>query len=1037
MEAALFGPIHAYLVSGGHPDPPIVIPRRLATYLTQRDIDNDLAPGKQIAVGPSEYRELVEYLRDCIVEQRLHEGLAALVGVSSLDALEEILAQYPELRQEDTWTRLSDLDHPVDPLVIIEHTARIRLLRAIARGDAEQAVAEYVNRLASVGNEVSAQAQAILEELDRHSESWDDRDHVLSLAREAIRLIPESYTEIHMELRQILGRHLIDSPDATSEEVSQGIEALREGRDLAEANAARSMECWFRGHLALAYHGRKDSVRALAEIDRAVALSEQEDDKAALAHWRMNRAAILLNRQGSQNDPLHDARRALRDLELALAFRTPARGLTNHLYAKLGLGLAYQRLIPDDDTYLGKALECYESVLRLLGPDGDPILRAQTHHDVAALYEHTAHGDPDRLGDAERHARAALQASEQSKDRRGQALACRLLGRIARVKLADLDAARWYEQSLAALPQSAALLDRIGLAHELGDCRASLGHWEAAAAAFLIAVEASDLLDAGRFQAESHLDFPTLYRRAAYARVRSSEVLRDAGQSDAADDALALAVETIERGRAQALGERVRQERVVLDYLRTADPKLADTYVQARQRLSETLAAGLSDSTSRADEGPVAEAVAEWRTVLDDVRSIEPLQRLARPPRLADILVWLAPGEALVYIIPTPYGCCALVVESTEDPVTAISLSTVTGAEIIRLVTGVGSSAEAAGAYSLLQDRDDQAKLTAVIDRMERVLAGSIARPVGLLLEERGIRSATLVLCGPLGLLPLHGMCWTDDGKTRCLLDIAAIPQTPSASILIASRHRLQAMREKLPLLVGIGDPLTDAPALPGARAETSELSELFPGPVRLAFGAEASAAFLLRALADATHLHLSCHGAADHYDPMESRLHLAGGDLTLADLEAGLTMPVRLVVASACDSASFEVLRFDEVIGLPSGFIHAGAAAVIGTLWPVEDRATALLMTRFYELLAKEKMDDPADCLRRAQLWMRDLTRAEERRYLRNHPTLRRTLRPSFISWYLAHLTARLRTPTGDPKFTRGRYNHPRFWAGFVLYGT
>jgi CHAT domain-containing protein len=66
-----------------------------------------------------------------------------------------------------------------------------------------------------------------------------------------------------------------------------------------------------------------------------------------------------------------------------------------------------------------------------------------------------------------------------------------------------------------------------------------------------------------------------------------------------------------------------------------------------------------------------------------------------------------------------------------------------------------------------------------------------------------------------------------------------------------------------------------------------------------------------------------------------------------------------------------------EEFIGLPGAFMTVGAAAVVGTLWPVNDLATALLMARFYDLHLTQALP-PASALRRAQLWLRDATRAE-----------------------------------------------------------
>jgi CHAT domain-containing protein len=73
--------------------------------------------------------------------------------------------------------------------------------------------------------------------------------------------------------------------------------------------------------------------------------------------------------------------------------------------------------------------------------------------------------------------------------------------------------------------------------------------------------------------------------------------------------------------------------------------------------------------------------------------------------------------------------------------------------------------------------------------------------------------------------------------------------------------------------------------------------------------------------------------------------------------------------------------------------FVAAGAAGVIASLWAVDDYASALLMSHFYELISNEETDvqaSPAAALRDAQLWLRDLTADAETDYLSERPLLR-----------------------------------------------
>jgi len=91
-------------------------------------------------------------------------------------------------------------------------------------------------------------------------------------------------------------------------------------------------------------------------------------------------------------------------------------------------------------------------------------------------------------------------------------------------------------------------------------------------------------------------------------------------------------------------------------------------------------------------------------------------------------------------------------------------------------------------------------------------------------------------------------------------------------------------------------------------------------------------------------------------------------GYLRLGDIYK-LKLSADLVVLSSCDSALGKNLESEGTIGLPRGFLYAGAKSVIASLWKVNDDATAALMSRLYARI--QKGEAPGSALRGAQLEM------------------------------------------------------------------
>ncbi|HEY2294936.1 MAG TPA: CHAT domain-containing protein [Thermoanaerobaculia bacterium] len=172
-------------------------------------------------------------------------------------------------------------------------------------------------------------------------------------------------------------------------------------------------------------------------------------------------------------------------------------------------------------------------------------------------------------------------------------------------------------------------------------------------------------------------------------------------------------------------------------------------------------------------------------------------------------------------------------------------------------------------------------------------------------------------------------------------------------------------------------------PRLPATGREAEAIKALAPaGKVKLDLGPDATReAVLAGNLRDFRVLHFATHAVADTENPELSGLVLSQVDaagrpregfLGLSDIY-GLDLQADLVVLSGCRTALGKEVRGEGLIGLTRAFQYAGVPRVVASLWPVEDRATAELMKRFYRAMWRDHDRlSPAAALREAQRSLR-----------------------------------------------------------------
>ena len=177
--------------------------------------------------------------------------------------------------------------------------------------------------------------------------------------------------------------------------------------------------------------------------------------------------------------------------------------------------------------------------------------------------------------------------------------------------------------------------------------------------------------------------------------------------------------------------------------------------------------------------------------------------------------------------------------------------------------------------------------------------------------------------------------------------------------------------------------------------------------------------------------LHFSGHGIYHWPDPQQSGLLCADGVLTLHAIQRRLELSRnRLVTLSACETGVVDVRQApDEFIGLPAGFMAAGAPTVLSSLWPVADHSTMLLMERFYHNYLNTGLS-PAESLRQAQQWLRTVTNRELADYYEGLVDSLRGEAKITIAEALDRAAAHTLYAEARP------YERPFYWAAFTLTG-
>jgi CHAT domain-containing protein/tetratricopeptide (TPR) repeat protein len=1013
--------------SEGMAGPILVVPRPIISLVLERDGIKDAQSPKEAL---DEVRRLDVRLADLYAVflddvrgsqgiRRLKESLLQLWAVPP-DQLVEFIENHPELGTPEAIMEveadLEALPTNTSPDTFIEFLrlaviARLGLVRSLEGGsDPEQAATVYVEHLSNLAldSNLAHEYEELIGQLGP-----DPRPELIPQLRRALVIARRDADQerlLSLELARLL---LEELGPGRQDRVGEAIQLLERVRDLSREPDTLWADATGLLGVATGQYRRGDELngweRMCSYLEEACSAPTRESDPDTWSLNQSNLGYALTQRPGGSTKD--DLSRALTHLQLALEVRSPSRDRMDWAYTELNLGIVYRNRRQDGDYK--RAAECNRSALRHLTPQLDARLWGSHLYNLALVLL-----DDDASSNIDEAERVVREALSESAEPILEGLLLGLLARITRFR----SGREGLEVAISLRQQAVQLLEPtldpeiyLDQASSLTDELREMGRWDEAAVQYERSWAAFEALYRLQHTSDGRARvvrrFPRLSRWAAYALARAGNLTR--------------AAEIVESGRAMESSDSADREAAELSRLALVDRRLVDRYYQATADYREIVAARFDpgDLLNEQRVQRARSAAAALNQVMEEIQRVPGFQLFLRPMKVADIAS-ASDGRPVIYLVSAPAGTfCITVTDGGNGPeIAGVDVRAVTGRLLVDLLMANFDTGQPGLLAAQVPGADANA-LSEALTRLKHLWP--LAHAVVSELNRVGGDRAIVVPTGLLGYLPLHLLPIEQEGEAL-LHDTCQLRLTPSMAVYRACLQRMA--RPLTPRLVGVAD--TDpSSSLPGSRAELEAISVTFSGfgTTTTCTGPAATTSWLLNQIDTASHVHLACHGDSSISDPLGASLHLGGGTrLTVRDFIEGPAVVARLVVASACQSGHFALgVNPDDFVGLAVGFLEAGSACAIVSLWPVADDGTALLMTKFYELHLVDR-NDPPEALHLAMTWLRQLTDADRADYLIAHPVLAEALR---------------REGVGRPRGMAAQngtypYASPEYWAAFVSYG-
>ncbi len=751
-------------------------------------------------------------------------------------------------------------------------------------------------------------------------------------------------------------------------------------------------------NLAALYSLRGEKQKALDCYRQALALHQKMDEPDG-------RATVIHNR-GTVYRSLGDAENARRYYEQALALRRAIRDRVGIAVSLSGLSKL--------DLDAGEATQAQKRCLESLA-----LYRAAAYADGQADVLNTLGKVYQSLGD---HAQALACYEEATgiyrrmSNRAGEAATLHNVGASRGEAGAHVLALKDYEQALA-LRQ--AVGDRIGEAatlYAIARSRQALGQLIEARARFedaLALVESLRGQVAGdELRAAFLASNEEVYK--SYLGLLMQLHARQPGEGFAA-----AALHVSERARARGLLDLLKEARE--DIRNGVEPQLLERETQLRRQLNAKAVwlarsattqtdeqAGVSRAGREGREG-LADLLTEYQTVQAEIRAASPRYAALTQPQPLSL------GEIQQQVLDPDSLLLEYALGKERSYLWAVTPTEMTVYELPKRAEMEAAAIKFSALLKAGNKRELRSQVKLAAAELSRMALGPVA-------DKLGGKRLLIVTDGALQYIPFGALVTK---KNQPLIVEHEIVHLPSASALAVLRKELAGRQPAGKAVAVLADPVLqendprikktglarrnpaiklDSSAdstrganddlvrsaretgvaslkrLPFTRREAEAIAALTGANTRLkALDFDASKTTAMSPdLSQFRIVHFATHGLLNSQHPELSGIVLSlvdergqpqDGFLRLHDI-FNMKLNAEMVVLSACQTALGKDVKGEGLMGLTRGFMYAGAARVVASLWDVRDEATAELMKRFYRGMLKDNLR-PAAALRAAQISM------------------------------------------------------------------